>query len=157
MLRLIGVQSLVERYSWCALYRSCNWLAAYHCIEEDNFECKLQALPDLLIAFWSIGSRCSLSSSVLFTVYVVCCHCLCTCMFVVAMLTTLPSLCYFRGCLLQSSCQWILISVLQRSFGGKSFSVRICSHLLCFLFCVICMGNCWWFTDRKHCFTDNEL
>ena len=26
-------------------------LAAYRCIEEDNFDCKLQALPDLLIAF----------------------------------------------------------------------------------------------------------
>ena len=26
-------------------------LAAYRCIEEDNFDCKLQALPDLLIGF----------------------------------------------------------------------------------------------------------
>ena len=45
---------------------------------------------------------------------------------------------------------------LQRSFCGKSSSARICSYLLCLQFCVIWMGNCLWFTDGKHCFTDNE-
>ena len=43
---------------------------------------------------------------------------------------------------------------LQRSVGGKSFWARIWSHLLCF--CVICMGNCSWFTDGKLSFTDDE-
>ena len=34
----------------------------------------------------------------------------------------------------------------RRSFGGKSSSARICSHLW-LLFCVICMGNCSWYTN----------
>ena len=37
-----AVFSPLERYSWRALYRSCN-----SCIEEDNSDCKLQALTDL--------------------------------------------------------------------------------------------------------------
>ena len=28
--------------------------------------------------------------------------------------------------------------------------------LVVLLLCVICMGNCSWFTDNKHCFTDDE-
>ena len=43
---------------------------------------------------------------------------------------------------------------LQRSFGEISSWARIWSHLLCL--CVICVGNCLWFTDGK-LFTDNEL
>ena len=117
-------------------------LAAYRCIEEDNFGCKLQALPDLLIAFWSVGTRCSLSSPV-------CLQCNCSIlslplyMFVVAVLTTLPSLCsamfsLLRALLLSSSTPLAidLISVLQRSYGGKSSPWRISRHLLCLLFCV---------------------
>ena len=61
-----------------------------------------------------------------------------------------------RGCLLRSARLWILIGVLRRSFNGKSSSARICRHLLCLQFCVIWMGNCSWFTDGKHCFTDDE-
>ena len=55
-------------------------------------DCKLQALPDLLIAFLSVGTRCSLCSQV-------CLQYNCSIlslplyMFVVAVLTTLPSRC----------------------------------------------------------------
>ena len=63
----------------------------------------------------------------------------------------------FRGCLLRSAHRWILIGVLQRSFNGKSFSARICRHLLCLQFCVISMGNCSWFADGKHCLTDGQV
>ena len=117
-------------------------LAAYRCIEEDNFGWKLQALPDLLIAFWSVGTRCSLSSPV-------CLQCNCSIlslplyMFVVAVLTTLPLLCsamfsLLRALLLSSSTPLAidLISVLQRSYGGKASPWRISRHLLCLLFCV---------------------
>ena len=45
---------------------------------------------------------------------------------------------------------------LQGSFSGKSSLARICGYLLCLQFCVIWMGNCSWFTDGKHCFTDDE-
>ena len=44
----------------------------------------------------------------------------------------------------------ILVGVLQRSFGGKSLLASISSHLLCLLFCVICMGNCSWFIWALH-------
>ena len=64
-------------------------------------------------------------------------------MFVVAVLTTLPSLCsamfsLLRALLLSSSTPLAidLISVLQRSYGGKASPWRISSHLLCLLFCV---------------------
>ena len=66
-------------------------------------------------------------------------------MFVVAVLTTLPSLCsamfsLLRALLLSSSTPLAidLISVLQRSYGGKSSPWRISRHLwvLCLLFCV---------------------
>ena len=55
-----------------------------------------------------------------------------------------------RGCRLRSACRWMLVDVLQRSFGGKFSPAMNYSHLLCVVFCVICMGNCSWFTDRKH-------
>ena len=58
--------------------------------------------------------------------------------------------CYRR--LLRS--RWILVGVLQRSFGWKS---RISSHLLYLLFCVIWMENCLRFTDCKHCFIDEPF
>ena len=118
-------------------------LAAYRCIEEDNFDCKLQALPDLLIAFWRVCTRCSHSP--------VCLQCNCSIlslplyMFVVAVLTTLPLLCsamfsLLRALLLSSSTPLAidLISVLQRSYGGKSSPWRISRHLwvLRLLFCV---------------------
>ena len=50
---------------------------------------------------------------------------------------------------------WKSAFSLQRSFGGKSSWARIWSHLLCL--CVICMGNCSWFTDGKLWFTDDDL
>ena len=50
---------------------------------------------------------------------------------------------------------WKSAFSLQSSFGGKSSWARIWSHLLCL--CVICMGNCSWFTDSKLWFTDDEL
>ena len=40
--------------------------------------------------------------------------------------------------------RWILVGVLQRSFGGKSLPKKISSHLLRLLFCVMCVGNCSW-------------
>ena len=49
---------------------------------------------------------------------------------------------------------WKSAFSLHRSFGGKSSWARIWSHLLCL--CVICMGNCSWFTDGKLWFTDDE-
>ena len=60
-------------------------------------------------------------------------------MFVVAVLTTLPSLCYamsslLRGCLLRSTRRIILVGVLRIIFGGKVSPTRISSHLLCLLF-----------------------
>ena len=118
-------------------------LAAYRCIEEDNFGWKLQALPDLLIAFWSVGTRCSLSSPV-------CLQCNCSIlslplyMFVVAVLTTLPSRWWAMFALPRALCCFLsstplaidLISVLKRSYGGKSSPWRISLHLLCLPFCV---------------------
>ena len=64
-----------------------------------------------------------------------------------------------RGFLLTSSPSLFTLNLksafsLQRSFGGKSSWARIWSHLLCL--CVICMGNCSWFTDGKLWFTDDE-
>ena len=67
-------------------------------------------------------------------------------MFVVAVLTTLPSLCYamsslLRGCLLRSTRRIILVGVLRMSFGGKVSPARISSHLLCLLFEIACSGG----------------
>ena len=36
------------------------------------------------------------------------------------------------GCLLWFTCQWIFVSLLQRSFSGTFLPVRISSHLLCY-------------------------
>ena len=67
-------------------------------------------------------------------------------MFVVAVLTTLPSLCYamsslLRGCLLRSTRRIMLVGVLRMSFGGKVSPARISSHLLCLLFEIACSGG----------------
>ena len=68
---------------------TCIILAAYRCIEEGNFDCKLlQALPDPVSSAVGVPSlhrfrsqcNCSILSLPLYT-------------FVVAVLTTLPSLC----------------------------------------------------------------
>ena len=133
-----AVFSPLERYSWRALYRSCN-----SCIEEDNFDCKLQALTDLLIALWSVGSRCSLSSPVFVCSVIVVCPYLCTCLW---------SLCRWRflrcakRCHSCKSCcrrlllrsRWILIGVLQRSlrwkiFAGEDFQPLVVLAVLCHL------------------------
>ena len=63
-----------------------------------------------------------------------------------------PLLC---GFLLTSSPSLLTLNLnsafsFQRGFGGESFAARICSHLLCLVMCVICMGNCSWFTDRMN-------
>ena len=64
-----------------------------------------------------------------------------------------------RGFLLTSSPSLFTLNFksafsLQGSFGRKSSWAGIWSHLLCL--CVICMGNCPWFTDGKLWFTDDE-
>ena len=128
------------------------------CIEEDDFDCKLHASS---CSSWSpypflkhrqsvfllfIGFVCS--------VVVMFCRYLCSCLWSLCWLCCLRcakrcSLSFAISCcrrLLRSRCL-ILVGVLQRSFGGKSSPARISSHLLCLLFCVICMGNCSWSHD----------
>ena len=65
-----AVPSPLERYSWRALYRSCN-----SSCPSLHRKCTLQALP-LLITLWSISSLCFISF--VCVVIVVFCCCLCT-------------------------------------------------------------------------------
>ena len=95
-----------------------------------------------------------------YNVIVVFCRCLCT---------RLWSLCWrrclrcakrcslLRGCLLRFARRWNFNRRSPEEFQCKIFLGENCSrHLLCMQFCVICMGNGSWFTDDKHCFTDDE-
>ena len=74
--------------------------------------------------------------------------------------SALPSLCeatfsLLRGLLLTSSPSLFTLNFksafsLLRRFCGKPSWTRIWSHLLCL--CVLCMGNCSWFTDSTTLF-----
>ena len=130
-------------------------------MEEDNFDCKLQALTDLLIALWSVGSRCPLSLPVFVCSVIVVCRYLCTCLWSLCRRRFLRCAKRCHSC--ESCCRrlllrsrWILIGVLQRSFRWKIFAGEDFQPLVVLLSCLICMENCPWFTDRKHSFTNDK-
>ena len=55
-------------------------LAAYRCIEENNFDFKLQALPNLHVASWTSAVGIPSLIGFVYSVVVVFCRCLCTCL-----------------------------------------------------------------------------
>ena len=116
--------------------------------------------PHLLVAFWRVGSRpafplfIGFACSVIVVFVDASVHVCGRCDEDVAFAVLSDVLSASR--LFPSiRCRWAIVGVLQ-SFGGKSSPARISSHFLWLLFCVICKGNCPWFTDHKHCFTDDE-
>ena len=131
-------------------------VAAYRCIEEDKFSKNASVAwsPYRFLKRWQsvfplfIGFNCS--------VIVVFCRCLYTCLWSLCWRRCRRSAKRLSLCFAVFYCRrllrsrWILVGVLQRSFGAKSLLATFSSHLLCLLFCVIGMGNCSWFIWALH-------
>ena len=127
----------------------------YRCIEEDNFDCTPQALPDILKRR---QSEFPLFAGFVCSVIVTFCRSLCTCFWSLCWsrclrCVTQYSLCS-AGFLLSPSSR--LFSLLRR-FVGKSSPARTFSHLLDppllnLLSIFFCLRYWWRSTGRKHCY-----
>ena len=139
----MAVLSLLKRYSWHALYSSCTVVAAYCCIEEDNctVSCKCCLISSSLFEASAVGVpslhwlqlQCNRS---ILSLHVP------LCMFVIeqALCSQLRSFLLWWSSPLAMNFSWHFWELEQ--FWWKIFS----TDLLCLLFCVICMGNCLWYS-----------